>query len=214
MKSLLVNLVLFLLLERVDIAIMKSLNNYENITYERAKKVEFNSKNIGKFISMLLLHILRISFVTVVEVLKSIVLFVIPKTPKNVCSELALVTGGANGLGREIAFRLAKEGCNIVIVDVDITNAEKTAKDIEEQFNVKTKSFKVDISNYEDVLKLKDDIESTLGTVDILINNAGLMPMMLLRDSQPEDIQKTINVNLTSHLFVSLHMLWFEYLYL
>ena len=71
---------------------------------------------------------------------------------------------------------------------------------------MKTKAFKVDVSNYEEVLKLKVDIESSIGTVDILINNAGVMPMMLLRDGHFEDIQKTINVNLTSHLFVSLNL--------
>ena len=185
---------------------MRSLNNYENVTYERAKKVEYSSKDFGKFVLMMILHVLRISFVTVVEVLKGIVLFVIPQTPKNVCSEVALVTGGANGLGRDIALRLAKEGCNIVIVDVDLTGAERTAKEIEEKFKVKTKAFKVDVSNYKEVLQLKVDIESSIGNVDILVNNAGVMPMMLLRSGNFEDIQKTINVNLTSHLFVSMNL--------
>ncbi|CAO1430536.1 unnamed protein product [Diamesa hyperborea] len=180
---------------------MRSLNDYENVTYERAKQVKYSSKDKSKFLSVMILHILRITFVTIVEMFKAIVLFVIPQTPKNVCSELALVTGGANGLGRDIALRLAKEGCNIVIVDVNFTGAERTAKEIEEKFKVKTKAFKVDVSNYEEVAKLKVDIESSIGTVDILVNNAGVMPMMLLRAGNPEDLQKTINVNLTSHLF-------------
>ncbi|CAO1430484.1 unnamed protein product [Diamesa hyperborea] len=125
-----------------------------------------------------------------------------PSENKQVAGQLALVTGGANGLGRELSRRLAEEGCNIAIADIDLIGAEKTAKEIELKFNVKTKAFKVDVSSYEEVLKLKIDVESSIGTVDILVNNAGLLALMSLEESRPQDIQKVINVNLTSHFFV------------
>lgn len=105
-------------------------------------------------------------------------------------------------MGREIAIRLAKEKCNIVIIDLNLIEAQKTALEIAEKFSVTTAAYKTDVSNYEAIQKLKTDIESTLGTVDILINNAGILSGLSLREGQPKDIQKVIDVNLTSHFWV------------
>lgn len=69
---------------------------------------------------------------------------VTPVQQKNISGQLALVTGGANGLGRAICLQLAKEGCNVAVVDIDETNAVKTAADCE-KFNVKAKAYKVNI---------------------------------------------------------------------
>jgi all-trans-retinol dehydrogenase (NAD+) len=110
--------------------------------------------------------------------------------------------GGANGLGRAIAFRLAREKCNIVIIDLNLSEAQKTASEITEKFNVKTAAYKVDVSNYDAIQQLKKDIESTMGVVDILVNNAGILSAISLLDSRPGDIQKVIDVNLTSHFWV------------
>jgi all-trans-retinol dehydrogenase (NAD+) len=67
---------------------------------------------------------------------------VTPSEPKNISGQLALVTGGANGLGRAICLQLAKEGCNVVVVDLDEGNALKTAVDCE-KFNIKAKAYTV-----------------------------------------------------------------------
>jgi all-trans-retinol dehydrogenase (NAD+) len=112
------------------------------------------------------------------------------------------VAGGANGLGRAIAFRLAKEKCNVVIIDLNEEEARKTASEISEKFKVKTAAFKVDVSDFEAIQKLKDDMEETMGFVDILVNNAGILSTISLREGQPKDIKKIIDVNLTSHFWV------------
>lgn len=78
-------------------------------------------------------------------------------------------------MGRAIAIKLAKEGCNIVIVDINEKEAGNTAKEIHETFNVKTKAYKVDVSDFEAIQKLKDDITRDFSdSVDILVNNAGI----------------------------------------
>ena len=87
-------------------------------------------------------------------------------------------------------------------MDLDLVNAEKIAKEIELEFNVKAKAFIVDVSSYDEVLQLRSDVESSIGTVDILVNNAGLLAMMSLEESRHQDIQKVINVNLTAHFWV------------
>jgi all-trans-retinol dehydrogenase (NAD+) len=110
--------------------------------------------------------------------------------------------GGANGLGRAIAFRLAKESCNVVIIDLNLNEAQKAASEITEKFNVKAVAYKVDVTNYEAIQQLKKDIESTLGSVDILVNNAGVVPSISLREGKPSDLQKIIDLNVSSHFWV------------
>lgn len=62
--------------------------------------------------------------------------------------------------------------------------------------------WQIDVSNYEQVLQLRDDIERDVGFVDILVNNAGLLTLVSLREGQPEDLQRIINVNLLAQFWV------------
>lgn len=137
------------------------------------------------------------------EALKGIKNVIIPPKPKCIKDQVVLITGGGNGLGRAIALRLAKEKCKLAIVDVDFSAAQKTAKDIETEFQIQALPFKADVSSHQAVNQLKADVEGTLGGVDILINNAGLLSLkQSLREGSAEDIQNTINVNLVSHFWV------------
>lgn len=122
--------------------------------------------------------------------------------PDKIANQLALVTGGGNGLGRALCYRLAREKCDLAIVDIDYNAAQRTAIEISEEFNVKCKAYQCDISNNLAILKLKDDIESEMRSVDILVNNAGLLYVTNFMTSKIDDIQKTIQVNLTSHIMV------------
>jgi short-subunit dehydrogenase len=123
--------------------------------------------------------------------------------PKNVSGQLVLITGGSIGIGKAVALRLAREGCNIAIANRNHEEGQKTAIEITEKYNVRAEAFKVDVSNHDDVAKLKKDIESSMGTVDILINNAGLLSLEhSLLEGEPKDIQKVIDVNLTAYFWV------------
>lgn len=125
-----------------------------------------------------------------------------PKSPKNISGQLALVTGAGHGLGREIAIRLAKEGCNVAIADLNIAAATETATIIK-AFKVDSKAFICDVSKYEEVRKLARDIERDMGPVDILINNAGIMPKFSLLEGTSSDLENILDVNIKSHLWVS-----------
>ncbi|XP_065087862.1 17-beta-hydroxysteroid dehydrogenase 13-like isoform X2 [Ochlerotatus camptorhynchus] len=124
----------------------------------------------------------------------------VPQQRKKINGQLALVTGGANGLGREICLQLAQQGCHVAVNDLDATNGEKTADDLR-KLGVKSKFFKADISSFDAVQGLRKEIESSLGHVDILVNNAGVLPLMSIREGKPEDIQKVLEINLLSHFW-------------
>ncbi len=114
------------------------------------------------------------------------------------------MTGAANGLGKEIATELAMAGCNVAIADINLEAAKLTAMEIAGKFNVKAIAYYVDVSDYESVQNLKEKIEKTLGSVDILVNNAAIVTLISFRNGSTADIQRIINTNLTSNFWVIL----------
>ena len=83
----------------------------------------------------------------------------------------ALVTGSAQGLGREIAVGLAQSGCSLVLAD--LADTEETAKEVSETGS-RSISVKVDVSNEADIEKMVERTTAEYKTVDILVNNAGI----------------------------------------
>jgi NAD(P)-dependent dehydrogenase (short-subunit alcohol dehydrogenase family) len=85
-----------------------------------------------------------------------------------------------------------------------LLTAQKTSEEIRLAYNVSSEAFKVDVSDPDQVLKLKDDIkEKKFDEVDILVNNAGILAPLSIFDGTNSDIQRIINVNLTSHFWVN-----------
>ena len=86
--------------------------------------------------------------------------------------KVAIVTGGANGIGKATALRLAEAGANIAIGDFNLADAEATAKEIE-TLGVKAIAVACNVLKDEDLVSLVETTVSKLGGVHILINNAG-----------------------------------------
>lgn len=181
---------------------MKNLDDFDS--YRKATPINYSTKDHFNFFIVLVTTSFQLFLVLILETLENFVGLFKFKKPKDISGQTALVTGGANGLGREIAFRLAQEGCNIVIADLNIKNANETASEIAAKLNVKTAAFKVDVSDYDALQQLKKDIESQFGSVDILVNNAGIIYASSFLDSKPKDMQRVIDINLTSH-FLTVH---------
>jgi len=107
----------------------------------------------------------------------------------------ALITGGARGIGREIAMLFANKGANIAICDVNLEEAQKTAKEIED-LGRQGIAFKADVTSSSQVQDMADKILDKFNKIDILINNAGITKDNLLLRMSEEDWDKVIAVNL------------------
>jgi len=110
--------------------------------------------------------------------------------------KVALVTGGARGIGRSIAIKLAKEGAHIVISDINLNGALDTAKVIEEQ-GKESIAVEGNVSIFSDVEAMVKQAIDKFGRIDILINNAGVTKDGLLIRMKKEDWDFVLNVNLT-----------------
>ncbi|MBU1031676.1 SDR family oxidoreductase [Patescibacteria group bacterium] len=100
--------------------------------------------------------------------------------------KVAIVTGGAKGIGLGIAKRLAEAGAKIVIVDLKEAKLDKAL------------FIEADVSDEEDVKKVISETVSAYGSIDILVNNAGIYPSIPISSMTSEDFEKVLAVNLKS----------------
>ncbi len=110
--------------------------------------------------------------------------------------KVAIITGGGRGIGRGIAKRLAEAGAEIVIADIDISKAKKTAEDLARK-GKNSLAIQADISRERAVNFLVKKSLDKFKKVDILINNAGIMFRTRLQHLSLEEWEKTLRVNLT-----------------
>lgn len=110
----------------------------------------------------------------------------------------ALITGASRGIGKSIALTLARNGVNIAI---NFLKNKELAENVAKKaisYGIKAKIYRADVSNFEEVKSMVEKIISDFGSVDILINNAGIIPKNYSIINIPiEEWQKIINVNLT-----------------
>ncbi|MCP4176216.1 MAG: SDR family oxidoreductase [bacterium] len=111
-------------------------------------------------------------------------------------NKVALITGAGAGIGRSIAIKLASEGVKIIVNDYNLDNAKETV-DIIIKDGGSAIPFQADISNRKHVFAMVEKGTEKFGSIDILINNAGVGASFLIEDMPPEVWDKNIAVNLT-----------------
>jgi len=109
----------------------------------------------------------------------------------------AIVTGGANGIGRAIAYRLAEAGAKVLIADIDNANAQQAAQELIAKGWVALATT-VDVAIEADVQQMIALGKREFGTVDIMVNNAGIYPSEPVSQMAAEDFERVIDVNLRS----------------
>jgi len=102
----------------------------------------------------------------------------------------AIITGSASGIGRAIAERYAEAGSNLILIDIDKKNLEKTRVDLE-RYDVDVSAHLCDLGKKEDIDAIWRDVAKK--RPDILVNNAGIYPFKDFLEIEPEYYQKDLS---------------------
>ncbi|XP_031558477.1 17-beta-hydroxysteroid dehydrogenase 13-like [Actinia tenebrosa] len=132
------------------------------------------------------------------HVLWSFISCFLPAKRKSLRGQRALVTGAASGIGRLTAINLAKEGCKLVIWDVNTDGLKAVAEEIK-ALGAEVHYYVCDLCKREMIYEVADKVKKEVGDIDILMNNAGVVSGKKLLMCSDEEITRTFEVNALAH---------------
>lgn len=112
-------------------------------------------------------------------------------------SEVAIVTGGANGIGEAAVNQLVADGFKVAVADMDIENAQKVAA----KHGKNTKAYQVNVADREAMGRLVDAVVTDFGQLNVMVNNAGISREYSILDMTGEQYDQLFNVNVKGVLF-------------
>jgi sorbitol-6-phosphate 2-dehydrogenase len=118
---------------------------------------------------------------------------------------IAIVTGGAQGLGEAICRRLAREGAHVVIADLNLEGAERVAAEIMAQTDRHPIAVQVDVTEEAQVAAMVDRTVQEFGQLDILVSNAGILIAEPVDEFSADKWQAVLNVNLFGYFLCAKH---------
>jgi 3-oxoacyl-[acyl-carrier protein] reductase len=110
--------------------------------------------------------------------------------------KIAVVTGGAQGIGKAVAETLARQGANVIVADLQLEKATAVAEEITTNTGNKAIAIQVDVSNAESAQAMIDAAIAEFDRVDILVNNAGITRDNLIMRMSEDEFDLVININL------------------
>jgi sorbitol-6-phosphate 2-dehydrogenase len=122
---------------------------------------------------------------------------------QNLKDKIAIVTGGAQGLGQAISERLAREGCHVVIADVNEAGVQATAAAIAKTSGRRVLGRKVDVTQEADVRGLFDLAVKEFGRVDVVVSNAAILIAEPIADADAEKWRAVMTVNLFGYFLTT-----------
>jgi len=134
----------------------------------------------------------------IIAILQTIFPFMIKR--KSVDGEIVLITGAGQGLGQLLSIEFAKLNAIIVAFDINDKALNETKKLVEENGS-KCFVYNVDVSSKENVYKAAERVKEEVGTVYMLINNAGVVSGKNFLDLKDEEIERSMNVNAMAHFW-------------
>ena len=124
-------------------------------------------------------------------------------------SKVVLVTGGGSGIGKACCRIFAERGARVAVVDIDADKAKSSAEEISRQEGIKgtARAFPGDVSLAPEAEKLVRDVQTALGSVDVLVNNAGIQRYGTAVSASEESWDEVLRVNLKSMFLMSKYAL-------
>jgi sorbitol-6-phosphate 2-dehydrogenase len=119
--------------------------------------------------------------------------------------KIAVVTGGAQGLGRAIAERMAREGCKLAVADVNETGCAETCAAIARETGAKVLPVKVDVSQEAEVERMFAAVAHEFGRVDIVVSNAAILIAEPIAEADAARWHKVMEINLFGYFLVTKH---------
>ena len=111
--------------------------------------------------------------------------------------KVAVVTGGSRGIGKAVALKLASEGCNVAVIYAgNAAKAEEVCEECKSSYGVDARSYQCDVADFEAVKATVSKIKEDFGTIDLLVNNAGINRDGLLAMMKEEAFDAVIAANL------------------
>jgi len=114
------------------------------------------------------------------------------KQPRSLHGRVVAITGGGRGIGRAIAEALAAEGCRVAVGDLDAASAEATAAALRGE----AAGLPLDVTDHAGFTTFLDEVERRLGPIDVLVNNAGIMPVGPLDEEDDATAIRLLEINL------------------
>jgi NAD(P)-dependent dehydrogenase (short-subunit alcohol dehydrogenase family) len=114
------------------------------------------------------------------------------KEPRSLTGRVVAITGGGRGIGRAIAEALAREGARVAVGDLDRAAAEQAAAALGDG----ALGLELDVTNHPGFTAFLDEVEQRLGPLDVLVNNAGIMPVTPLVEESAGSIARQLDLNL------------------
>jgi NAD(P)-dependent dehydrogenase (short-subunit alcohol dehydrogenase family) len=114
------------------------------------------------------------------------------RNARSLRDKVVVVTGGARGIGAQTAAALVREGARVAIGDLDRARAERTAAEL----GGDTLALRLDVTDTRGFSAFLDEVEQRLGPIDVLINNAGIMPLAPLDEEDDASTRRQLEINL------------------
>jgi NAD(P)-dependent dehydrogenase (short-subunit alcohol dehydrogenase family) len=121
------------------------------------------------------------------------------RTPRSLAGRVVAITGGGRGIGRATALALIAQGAHVAIGDIDAALAHSTA----EELGSGTIGLPLDVTDRAGFARFLDQVQDRLGSIDVLINNAGIMPIGPFVDETDATADRILDINLRGVIFGS-----------
>ena len=114
------------------------------------------------------------------------------KERRSLNGKVVAITGGARGIGKATAAALVSKGCRVAIGDLDLTLAEQTAAAL----GGGTVALALDVTDRASFARFLDEAEHQLGQIDVIVNNAGIMPVTPFAEEGEDSVRRQVDINL------------------